>query len=532
MQAIQRMIRVVIGTLAFTLPAVGGPKRASADESRTWTDASGTFKRQATFLFLEGDMVFLKLSDGSERRIPVAKLSKADQDYVATAQARADSLDPFEVVPPSPPGGDTRSPSRPASPADTTAEAPVRVVVVQGVGMDAASAKNDAYREAVRQVVGAFVDSSTLAANDQLLEDRIITLSSAFVEKSEPIKEASDGGLVRVRLRAHVRVNQVLESLRAENIAILRVDAESLAAQQASKADQSEGMQELVTRLLPGMHKTCLTASAEGKPEIRAATADEADVTFRLRVSPQLEAYVAFSRKLDAALSATERPSGELVSDGTKLSNGDDFREHISSFKRDQAEYFLPKLFTSAADEKIIEKSLDDAGVSEIMTYDPVFVFSEATASRREWGYGLDLLSTVSWPKLTKAKGDLIVLLMVHSNATYSRTRWKWFRLTASEADMFINSLKGTMNAVAVLKDRSGEEIARDRVGFANVGVTTLNGPAVALSPFFMLGDDLQHYLPSLSTQRSVRLTKAEVSSVHTIETFIQDGEPLMIYGR
>jgi len=89
------------------------------------------------------------------------------------------------------------------------------VIIAEGVGADVEGARKDACRNAVRQAVGAYVDSETVVANDQLITDRIVTLSPAFVEKAEPIdgSEKKEDGLVRLRMRTHVRITKLLDEL-------------------------------------------------------------------------------------------------------------------------------------------------------------------------------------------------------------------------------------------------------------------------------------------------------------------------------
>lgn len=505
-------------------------RNGQAEEPRTWTDATGAFKKQAVFERLEDGFVILKLEDGSIRRIPLAKLSSADQEYAKGASARSEAVDPFEAIPKPDSNAAPKSTPRPPAHSVQEGDANIRVVTVEGVGVDVATAKTDAYREAVRQVVGAYVDSTAIAANDQLIEDKVITLSSAFVEKSEPLKEAQDGRLVRVRLRAHVRVNKLLDSLRANKISTTQVDSESLLGQAVTKADQAEGMEQLIKRTLPGLQKASLSVSAEGKPEIKAADGDEAELVYWLRIKPQLDAYFAIASKLDTALSAAERPSGELVSAGTSLCDGSEYRDRVKYFKESLAEYWLPRFFVSEADGKAITSTLGRDGASSVLKYEPLFLFSEATASAN--GAGIYLLQDRVWGPLTQAKGDLVVMLLVHANETGARTRWKWFRLKAEEADSFIACLKGTTKATTVLKTAEGAEIARDTVLLTSVGVLSLDHNAVALSPFFMVGDDLPYYLPTLGIQRSVKLTNSEVGAVQKIEAFIEEGDPLVVYGR
>ena len=49
---------------------------------RVWTDRSGKYRIQASFLRLEGESVHLLDEESREREIPLDRLSEADQQYV------------------------------------------------------------------------------------------------------------------------------------------------------------------------------------------------------------------------------------------------------------------------------------------------------------------------------------------------------------------------------------------------------------------------------------------------------------------
>ena len=55
---------------------------------RTWTDSTGKFKIEASFAGKEGDNVLLTKTDGKTIKLPLAKLSKEDQDHVAGLDAK------------------------------------------------------------------------------------------------------------------------------------------------------------------------------------------------------------------------------------------------------------------------------------------------------------------------------------------------------------------------------------------------------------------------------------------------------------
>ncbi|MBC7856263.1 MAG: hypothetical protein IAF94_22765 [Pirellulaceae bacterium] len=67
-------------------PTEGAP---AASGLRTWSDASGKFRIEAELVSLEDGSVNLKKKSGEVVSVPLAKLSKADQEFVAKAEGRS-----------------------------------------------------------------------------------------------------------------------------------------------------------------------------------------------------------------------------------------------------------------------------------------------------------------------------------------------------------------------------------------------------------------------------------------------------------
>jgi len=61
----------------------------SAAVSRTWTDATGRFSLEAALLEVKDGKAVLQRANGQVVRVPVAKLSKADRNYLASLDDRA-----------------------------------------------------------------------------------------------------------------------------------------------------------------------------------------------------------------------------------------------------------------------------------------------------------------------------------------------------------------------------------------------------------------------------------------------------------
>jgi len=85
------------------------PPLLCAEELRTWTDDTGLFTIEAAFEKLEGNAVQLKRADGTTVTLPLARLSEADQTYVATLVTKLTAVNPFESIPANTSDGDAPS---------------------------------------------------------------------------------------------------------------------------------------------------------------------------------------------------------------------------------------------------------------------------------------------------------------------------------------------------------------------------------------------------------------------------------------
>ena len=106
--------------------------------------------------------------------------------------------------------------SKPSQKAEESAacECATQKVVARGVGKDKAAALKDAYRAAVEKAVGLYVDADTVAENDELVQDQVLTHSNAYIESYDELgTKELDSGLVQVRISAIVRKRELVEKL-------------------------------------------------------------------------------------------------------------------------------------------------------------------------------------------------------------------------------------------------------------------------------------------------------------------------------
>lgn len=96
------LLAIPVAVLAQRTAAGVTNGKTSAQVPRTWTDATGQYKIRATLIKVENDTVHLKRTDNdTEIIIPVEKLSKADQTWVAKHSASAPAAPTSETVAPS-----------------------------------------------------------------------------------------------------------------------------------------------------------------------------------------------------------------------------------------------------------------------------------------------------------------------------------------------------------------------------------------------------------------------------------------------
>jgi tetratricopeptide (TPR) repeat protein len=180
-------VAIVVAALVWAPTGISG-------EMRTWKSASGTFSTEAELLEVTADgAVRLKLKDGREVRVPLDKLSPADQEF-----ARAQS-------PASPSGSGTAG----GSSATTTPKSP------EEVEAEASSCKTA--KEAVMIYKFYLAQWEAKAADDQ------VRLGKNWMKKEEADK---------IRKQAEAKIEQATEYLR-----LMNGDLARKALEEASKLD-------------------------------------------------------------------------------------------------------------------------------------------------------------------------------------------------------------------------------------------------------------------------------------------------------
>lgn len=489
--------------LLFALVLAGLP-RASAAEVREWTDQTGTVKKTGAFERLDGKWVHLKLADGESLKVPLEWLSDPDQAFAKDAAERG------------PAGGDEAG--------------AIEVVITEGVGLDVESARKDAYRNAVRQAVGAYVDSETIVENDQLITDKVITLSPAFVERVEPIQggESKDGSLVRVRVRAHVRITKLLDTLTEGKIKTRayaqKVDTQSLLAELRTKADQGEAQRDVLQRILADYPEGCLSLTVTGKPSIATAPDGKISLSVPLSLKPNDERYMAFSKQLCTVLSATQRPSGEFSVDGSKHGPDEESaKRELAVYKRRALTYTnsLLGLFPDSEQDRI-EKSCDAQGNSPLAgTGNRYCLWNGAPKG------GLDSLDDGTWRSIRTNKRDYWILLcLTGQSKSYRRTDWRWFLVSDDEMQSWFAGLPKAIRCSVSLHDAAGDKLAGDAVALSGYGTQRYYHNLLFMVPFFVNWQGFEWYTPELTLVRSIAIDEDDAKAIAEVRATIERVPP------
>jgi hypothetical protein len=171
-------------------------------------------------------------------------------------------------------------------------------VVAEGVGATADEALKDAFRNAVRQVVGAVVDAETLLKNDEVISDKVLTYSDGFIKKYDEISNKKERGLFRVKIAANVERRSVVAKLKEARITINEVDGGDLYAKAVTTAEAQKKATELLKKGLQDLPRL-LVATAVSKPEFDR---EKSEVILDVAIRVDRKAYGAWLKKMEAIL--------------------------------------------------------------------------------------------------------------------------------------------------------------------------------------------------------------------------------------
>jgi hypothetical protein len=499
--------------------------------ARTWTDSSGRFSREGRLLRTEGDLVVLENSDGKTLKIPLERLSEKDQAYIRSAAQHP--ADPFAVESSGLNDANTREERGSPGVAGAISDGAdnVRVVVVEGVGLNVTEAKADAYREAVRQIVGAYVEGDTVVENDVIIEDSVIALSGGFVRRADVLSTSANkaDGLIRAKVRAEVRVTEVMAALRKINVSTVSVRGSDLESQQVTLADQAEAASAAIGResLWSDAPASFFSLRVVGEPKATAANKDEATLSYELEFAPDLERYQAFADRLIAILGRSTDLQGEFANngrppEGQRNAAWDDLVHSPVGIARAFPERDRPALLRQFKDVP------GPQGGSRASPW--VVCQFDGVHSKINCGLGEFIFP---WREALRQPASLdrcYVCVMSKSDKTWTRTKWRWFAAPNSEVIVKNIAARQKMSCeVAILADE-GKEIVSDvfslggGLGFCrDQSGSTAGANIYFISPFFLGPNSdlwMRDYCGYVARFRFSRTCEVAADDVSSIKSF------------
>ena len=165
-------------------------------------------------------------------------------------------------------GGGTSEASSGSSEQNTKS---AKQILVTGIGATPESAEKQAITDAVRQAVGAYVDTNTIVENEAIIKDRILSVSNGFVKEYKVVSPAKqrDDGLYELQILATVQTGQVVQALKENNLISGEVAGANMWAEASTKVMNAQDAVAMLQAKMPELIKSSVTITPlgeDGKP--------------------------------------------------------------------------------------------------------------------------------------------------------------------------------------------------------------------------------------------------------------------------
>jgi hypothetical protein len=202
-------------------------------------------------------------------------------------------------------------------------------VKATGVGATPGEAEKAALVNAVQQAVGLFLDNETLLQNEQIIYDKILSVSDGYVSKMDvllPTRKRPSDGLFETTINATVEKDKLGSELRKQRILISPTDGQNAWAEAATRITDAQDGIAMLEKHLPEIQTRLLSArliagksTANGeavRPEVRPdPSTGMAICGWNIEVSYDRDAYyhqaLPLLQKCFGALA--ERQEGDFV---------------------------------------------------------------------------------------------------------------------------------------------------------------------------------------------------------------------------
>jgi hypothetical protein len=208
----------------------------------------------------------------------------------------------------------TPQPDKPAPSPDPepAADQPKTMIVeAKGSGKDRDEALKDAFRDAVRKVVGAFVEAETVVNNDQVIKDQVLTYSGGCVKTHGILAEESNGGVVQLRIWALVEQDKVVKHLKTASVSVKEFPGTEIFDQLVTRRAKEKAAEAMLRNVLNGFPANCVKAVVDGEPEEVKHNDRGATIRLKVRCEVDADAFAAFRQRLQSILHAIAEKEDE-----------------------------------------------------------------------------------------------------------------------------------------------------------------------------------------------------------------------------
>lgn len=175
-------------------------------------------------------------------------------------------------------------------------------IVATGRGATIGEARKDSIMNALREVVGEYIESDTVMENEEIVNETIIAFSNAESVTSKVIEKTFEGDDIVVTAEVTIVPAQIVARVRDSALSAVNIDGESLAAELEANQDNIELQKTTLNRIFKGLAPRLLVARlvdrkgnpiADGRPpkdDIKMS-GDEVLIALNVQIYYDLEVY-------------------------------------------------------------------------------------------------------------------------------------------------------------------------------------------------------------------------------------------------
>jgi hypothetical protein len=194
-------------------------------------------------------------------------------------------------------------------------------VVAEGVGATPEDALKDAFRAAVRQVVGALVDEETVVKNDKVISEKVLTYSDGIIKDGyKELGRTNDNGLWRIKISAKVERRSVALRLKEAHVTVKDIEGDSIAVEVLTRKEARERASELLEGVLSELPKVMVAEVR--KPTAKDYNEDEHVLSVQTVIKIDPDKYKKFLKRFLAVLDKISLEKGTTVLDATMTMGG------------------------------------------------------------------------------------------------------------------------------------------------------------------------------------------------------------------